>query len=62
MVAERDERQSAWVCFQRFLASEIKDSTLDNGKNERLEDAVGCMRWTGKVVSVNTLYPDNTEQ
>lgn len=49
LVAARDERQSARVCFQRFLALEIKDSTLDDGKNEKLEDAVECMRWTDNV-------------
>jgi len=43
LVAEGDERQSAWVCFQRFLTSEIKDSMLiDDGKNEMSEDAVKC--------------------
>jgi len=36
LVAEEDERQSGWVCFQRISAC------VDDGKNEMLEDVVEC--------------------
>jgi len=42
LIAGRDERQSAWVCFHRFLASEKGSMIRDDGKNEMLEDAVEC--------------------